>query len=78
MDVDTPVVEPDANYGGLGVNSMVEVNFADGKSYGAIRWIGYLPGRGEIMAGVELVISTEIFLFRFRTIWCLPGSKFNV
>uniref|UniRef100_A0A667YQ56 Ubiquitin carboxyl-terminal hydrolase CYLD n=1 Tax=Myripristis murdjan TaxID=586833 RepID=A0A667YQ56_9TELE len=77
MDVDTPVVEPDANYGGLGVNSMVEVDFAAGKSYGTIRWIGYLPGRDEITAGVELVI-TEIFLFTFRTIWCLPGSKFNV
>uniref|UniRef100_A0A667YKX0 Ubiquitin carboxyl-terminal hydrolase CYLD n=1 Tax=Myripristis murdjan TaxID=586833 RepID=A0A667YKX0_9TELE len=76
MDVDTPVVEPDANYGGLGVNSMVEVDFAAGKSYGTIRWIGYLPGRDEITAGVELEDNSGVSDGTFKGVRffnCPPG-----
>ncbi|XP_029286243.1 ubiquitin carboxyl-terminal hydrolase CYLD [Cottoperca gobio] len=56
LDVDIPPVEPgtDDLYLDLSVNSMVEVTLATGNSYGFIRWIGNLPDRQEIMAGLEL------------------------
>ncbi|KAL7396546.1 hypothetical protein ABVT39_007562 [Epinephelus coioides] len=56
MDVDTPPVEPDTDdlYMDLTVNSVVEVTLATGNSYGIIRWIGFLPGGKETMAGLEL------------------------
>lgn len=58
MDVATASVAPDTDnlYMDLTVNSMVEVSLAAGNSYGIIRWIGFLPGRQELMAGLELVI----------------------
>ncbi|XP_028260370.1 ubiquitin carboxyl-terminal hydrolase CYLD [Parambassis ranga] len=54
MDVDTAAMEPDAVdlYQGLSVDSMVEVSAGNLK--GIIRWIGTLPFRKEIMAGLEL------------------------
>ncbi|XP_049910334.1 ubiquitin carboxyl-terminal hydrolase CYLD [Epinephelus moara] len=56
MDVDAPPVEPDTDdlYMDLTVNSVVEVTLATGNSYGIIRWIGFLPGGKETMAGLEL------------------------
>lgn len=57
MDIDTPTAEPNTDpYMDLSVNSVVEVTLATRNSYGIIRWIGTLPGRQEIMAGLELVI----------------------
>ncbi|AWP10471.1 putative ubiquitin carboxyl-terminal hydrolase CYLD-like [Scophthalmus maximus] len=38
----------------LSLNSMVEFTLATGNSYGIIRWIGTLPDREQIMAGLEL------------------------
>uniref|UniRef100_A0AAR2LN76 ubiquitinyl hydrolase 1 n=1 Tax=Pygocentrus nattereri TaxID=42514 RepID=A0AAR2LN76_PYGNA len=35
-------------------NSMVEVNLGKGPAYGTVRWIGCLPGKPELMAGLEL------------------------
>lgn len=56
MDVDTTLVDPNTDlYMDLSVNSVVEVNMGAGNLYGIIRWIGNLPGRPEIMAGLELV-----------------------
>lgn len=46
---------PAENYTHLDVNSMVEVTLGAGNLYGIIRWIGKLPEREEIMAGLELV-----------------------
>ncbi|XP_038570967.1 ubiquitin carboxyl-terminal hydrolase CYLD isoform X1 [Micropterus salmoides] len=55
MDVDTTLVDPNTDlYMDLSVNSVVEVNMGAGNLYGIIRWIGNLPGRPEIMAGLEL------------------------
>lgn len=51
-------VEPDIPenlYTDLTVNSVVELTLADRNVYGIIRWIGMLPERAEMMAGVELV-----------------------
>lgn len=58
MDVDSSPVEPNTDdlYLDLSVNSVVEVTLATSNSYGIIRWIGNLPGRQELMAGLELVI----------------------
>ncbi|XP_049573039.1 ubiquitin carboxyl-terminal hydrolase CYLD isoform X2 [Syngnathus scovelli] len=39
---------------GMGVNSLVEVSLGTGSLYGIIRWIGTLPGRQDVMAGLEL------------------------
>lgn len=56
MDVDISPVEPipDDLYMNLSMNSVVELTLGSGNSYGIIRWIGTLPGRQEIMAGLEL------------------------
>ncbi|XP_076583196.1 ubiquitin carboxyl-terminal hydrolase CYLD [Chaetodon auriga] len=56
MDIDTPPEElnTDYLYMDLSVNSLVEVTLGAGSSYGIIRWIGTLPDRQEIMAGLEL------------------------
>ncbi|XP_034035287.1 ubiquitin carboxyl-terminal hydrolase CYLD [Thalassophryne amazonica] len=56
MDVDAPPVDPDMDTDCLclGVNSLVEVTLGKGNSYGTIRWIGMLPDREEVMAGLEL------------------------
>lgn len=40
------------------MNSVVELTLNDRKAYGIIRWIGKLPERMEIMAGIELVKIT--------------------
>lgn len=55
MDVDTAamVTDTDELYQCLSVDSMVEVNAGNLK--GIIRWIGTVPGRKEMMAGLELV-----------------------
>ncbi|KAI4880818.1 hypothetical protein NFI96_031833 [Prochilodus magdalenae] len=36
------------------MNSMVEVDLAKGPVYGTVRWIGHLPGKTDLMAGLEL------------------------
>ncbi|XP_066522759.1 ubiquitin carboxyl-terminal hydrolase CYLD [Hoplias malabaricus] len=38
----------------MSLSSMVEVDLAQGPAYGTIRWIGYLPGKPDLMAGLEL------------------------
>ncbi|XP_072540400.1 ubiquitin carboxyl-terminal hydrolase CYLD isoform X2 [Salminus brasiliensis] len=38
----------------IDVNSMVEVDLAKGPTYGTVKWIGYLPGKSDLMAGLEL------------------------
>ncbi|XP_061634044.1 ubiquitin carboxyl-terminal hydrolase CYLD isoform X2 [Phyllopteryx taeniolatus] len=53
IDLYSPAVEQKSDLG-LGVNSLVEVSLGTGSLYGIIRWIGTLPGRQEIMAGLEL------------------------
>lgn len=57
IDMDTSTLETNTGdmYTGLTVNSAVEVTFMSGNGYGTIRWIGMLPDRQEIMAGLELV-----------------------
>lgn len=50
MDFDSPL---DTD---LGVNSLVELTLGSGNTYGIIRWVGTLPDRNEIMAGLELVM----------------------
>ncbi|CAK6976420.1 ubiquitin carboxyl-terminal hydrolase CYLD [Scomber scombrus] len=56
MDFDTSQVETNTDdiYTNLTVDSVVEVTLATGNGYGIIRWIGTLPDRQEIMAGLEL------------------------
>ncbi|XP_044055834.1 ubiquitin carboxyl-terminal hydrolase CYLD isoform X2 [Siniperca chuatsi] len=56
MDVDTPLVDPNTDdlRLDLSVNSVVEVTLGAGNLYGIIRWIGFLPDRQELMAGLEL------------------------
>ncbi|XP_077439768.1 ubiquitin carboxyl-terminal hydrolase CYLD isoform X2 [Vanacampus margaritifer] len=49
--LDDPAAEEKCD---LGVNSLVEVSLGARTSYGIIRWIGTLPGRAEMMAGLEL------------------------
>ncbi|KAM9795928.1 ubiquitin carboxyl-terminal hydrolase CYLD [Syngnathus typhle] len=39
---------------GMGVNSLVEVSLCTNSLYGIIRWIGTLPGRQDVIAGLEL------------------------
>lgn len=39
----------------LTVNSVVELTLEHRNLYGIIRWIGMLPERMELMAGIELV-----------------------
>lgn len=69
MDVDTPPVEPNTDdlYLDLSVNSLVEVTLGKGSSYGIIRWIGSLPTRQETMAGLELVMYTDMLLWRLKS-----------
>ncbi|XP_036417691.1 ubiquitin carboxyl-terminal hydrolase CYLD [Colossoma macropomum] len=38
----------------ISMNSMVEVDLGKGPAYGTVRWIGHLPGKPELMAGLEL------------------------
>ncbi|KAL6458112.1 hypothetical protein MHYP_G00333420 [Metynnis hypsauchen] len=38
----------------ISMNSMVEVNLGKGPAYGTVRWMGCLPGKPELMAGLEL------------------------
>lgn len=57
MDVDTPQAEKHFEdlYLDLSLNCLVEVSVSPGNNlYGIIRWIGDLPDRQEIMAGLEL------------------------
>ncbi|XP_077391281.1 ubiquitin carboxyl-terminal hydrolase CYLD isoform X2 [Festucalex cinctus] len=49
--LDSPAVEEKSD---MGVNSLVEVSLGTRTLYGIIRWIGTLPGRQQIMAGLEL------------------------
>ncbi|XP_043985815.1 ubiquitin carboxyl-terminal hydrolase CYLD [Gambusia affinis] len=53
MDIDITPVEahPDLS---ISLNSVVEVTLGKGNSYGIIRWIGCLPGREDVMVGLEL------------------------
>ncbi|TMS20188.1 Ubiquitin carboxyl-terminal hydrolase CYLD [Larimichthys crocea] len=54
MDIDTPPLEQSVDNHFLDINSLVEVTLGEGNSYGIIRWIGTLPERKDIMAGLEL------------------------
>lgn len=58
MTVETAPGEPDTEDldMDLTVNSVVEMMLSERNVYGIIRWIGKLPGRQDIMAGLELVI----------------------
>lgn len=42
-------------YTDLSVNSLVELTLNHRSLYGIIRWIGTLPERDDVMAGIELV-----------------------
>lgn len=53
MDVDT-YPKLDVHPMGMGVGSVVKVALGTGLCRGIIRWIGFLPGRVETMAGLEL------------------------
>lgn len=57
MDTGPPTAEPNSDdlYTDLSLNSLVEVTLGKGNSYGIVRWIGVLPERQEVMAGLELV-----------------------
>lgn len=50
----------------LTVNSVVELTLDHRSLYGIIRWIGMLPERMELMAGIELVelnlINVHVFM----------------
>ncbi|KAG8003403.1 Pituitary adenylate cyclase-activating polypeptide type I receptor [Nibea albiflora] len=54
MDIDTPPLEQSVDNHFLDINSLVEVTLGEGNSYGIIRWIGTLPERKDLMAGLEL------------------------
>lgn len=58
MDIRTRPTGPDTDdlHMDLTVNSLVEVTLSSGNLYGIIRWMGNLPDRPELMAGLELVI----------------------
>lgn len=54
-------VEPDIAenlYTDLTANSVVELTLNHRNVYGIIRWIGMLPEREDLMAGIELVNIT--------------------
>ncbi|XP_032428784.1 ubiquitin carboxyl-terminal hydrolase CYLD [Xiphophorus hellerii] len=53
MDIDIPPVEAHTDLS-ISLNSVVEVTLGKGNSYGIIRWIGRLPGREDMMVGLEL------------------------
>uniref|UniRef100_A0A1A8KT35 Ubiquitin carboxyl-terminal hydrolase CYLD n=1 Tax=Nothobranchius kuhntae TaxID=321403 RepID=A0A1A8KT35_NOTKU len=53
MDMETPPLETLTDLH-MGLNSMVEVTLASGNGYGMIRWIGTLPDRDGVCAGLEL------------------------
>lgn len=53
MDIDTPPVETHSDLS-MSLNSVVEVTLGKGNSYGIIRWIGMVPGREDVMVGLEL------------------------
>ncbi|XP_014844782.1 PREDICTED: ubiquitin carboxyl-terminal hydrolase CYLD-like [Poecilia mexicana] len=53
MDIDIPPVEAPTDLS-ISLNSVVEVTLGKGNSYGIIRWIGRLPGREDVMVGLEL------------------------
>lgn len=61
MDIDTPPLEQSVDNHFLDINSLVEVTLGEGNSYGIIRWIGTLPERKDIMAGLELVILILLY-----------------
>lgn len=80
MDTGTPTAEPNTDdlYMDLSVNSLVEVTLANGNSYGIIRWIGTLPGRQEVMAGLELVMCLLGLMILFSGVLVMKISKFIV
>lgn len=47
----------------LTVNSVVELTLEHRSLYGIIRWVGTLPERKELMAGIELVEPNLIHLY---------------
>lgn len=54
-------VEPEISenlYTDLTVDSVVELTLKQRNAYGTIRWIGMLPERQEMTAGIELVKVT--------------------
>lgn len=61
MDIDAPPLEQSVDNHFLDINSLVEVTLGEGNSYGIIRWIGTLPERKDIMAGLELVILILLY-----------------
>ncbi len=69
MDISSPLeeVNTDDLYTDLTVDSLVEVKLEKSNIYGIIRWIGRLPGRKELMAGLELVTFTLTLLCRLKS-----------
>ncbi|XP_054646827.1 ubiquitin carboxyl-terminal hydrolase CYLD [Dunckerocampus dactyliophorus] len=79
-DTDPPAVEQKCDLG-LSVNSLVEVSLGSGSAYGIIRWIGTLPGRQELMAGLELEEDVGLSDGTFKTVSffrCPPGRALFV
>nr|XP_057929394.1 ubiquitin carboxyl-terminal hydrolase CYLD isoform X2 [Doryrhamphus excisus] len=80
IDHEPPAVEKKCD-SGLGVNSLVEVSLGTGNAYGIIRWIGTLPGRQELMAGLELEEDVGISDGTFKNVSffrCPPGRALFV
>ncbi|XP_061832055.1 ubiquitin carboxyl-terminal hydrolase CYLD isoform X2 [Nerophis lumbriciformis] len=78
IDVDTSAVDQKC---GLDVNSLVEVSLAAGNAYGIIRWIGNLPGRRHVMAGLELEEDMGLSDGTFKNMClfrCPPGRALFV
>lgn len=83
MDLNAPLEEPDTDdlYSNLSVNSLVEVTLPAKKLYGIIRWIGNVPGRQELMAGLELEEdkgTSDGTFGRKRLFTCPPWRAFFV
>ncbi|XP_061681396.1 ubiquitin carboxyl-terminal hydrolase CYLD isoform X2 [Syngnathoides biaculeatus] len=80
IDIYNPAVEQKIDLD-LSVNSLVEVSLGTGSLYGIIRWIGTLPGRQEIMAGLELEKDMGMSDGTFKKVsffQCPPGRALFV
>lgn len=80
MDTGTPTAEENSDdlYMDLSVNSVVEVTLANGNAYGIIRWIGNLPDREEMMAGLELVMCLLSLVILFSGVSAMKICTFIV
>ena len=57
-------VQPHAN---IAMGSAVEVGDPQDPHYGIVRWMGFLPGREELVAGIELVSACTLYVHQ-RTV----------